>query len=102
MSRFGNLEFGNDFQDDSSNELKGEPHFVSEAKDAFERGDFEYALRAYAKVLEYNPRNVAAWAGQVRMLIELGEFQEAKVWSDKALEQFPRDPDLLAAKAVAL
>jgi tetratricopeptide (TPR) repeat protein len=36
------------------------------------------------------------------MLIELGEFHEAKVWADKALERFPRDPELLAAKAVAL
>jgi tetratricopeptide (TPR) repeat protein len=38
----------------------------------------------------------------VRALIELGEFREAALWSDKALEQFPEDPELLAAKAVAL
>src|SRR5256712_12234499 len=36
------------------------------------------------------------------MLIELGEFREAKLWADKALERFPREPELLAAKAVAL
>lgn len=36
------------------------------------------------------------------MLIELGEFKEAKLWADKALERFPREPELLAAKAVAL
>jgi len=36
------------------------------------------------------------------MLIELGEFREAKLWADKALEQFPHEPELLAAKAVAL
>jgi len=36
------------------------------------------------------------------MLIELGEFREAKLWADKALEHFPNEPELLAAKAVAL
>jgi tetratricopeptide (TPR) repeat protein len=36
------------------------------------------------------------------MLIELDELREAKVWADKALEHFPHEPELLAAKAVAL
>ena len=36
------------------------------------------------------------------MLVELGEYQEAKLWADKAIEKFPGDPELLAAKAVAL
>lgn len=36
------------------------------------------------------------------MLIELGEFHEAKVWAEKALGLFPDDPELLAAKGVAL
>jgi tetratricopeptide (TPR) repeat protein len=53
-------------------------------------------------VLEFNPQNSAAWSGQVRMLIELEEFPEAKRWADKALEHFPQDAELLAAKAVAL
>jgi tetratricopeptide (TPR) repeat protein len=104
MSRFVNLEFGEQFDDRSQNEdqLKDEPFYFAEAIHAFEEGQFERALRAFAKVLEFNPQNPAAWSGQVRMLIELGEFHEAKVWADKALERFPRDPELLAAKAVAL
>jgi tetratricopeptide (TPR) repeat protein len=36
------------------------------------------------------------------MLIELGEFKEARLWADKALENFPDESELLAAKAVAL
>jgi tetratricopeptide (TPR) repeat protein len=36
------------------------------------------------------------------MLIELGELHEANLWADKALETFPEDAELLAAKAVAL
>ena len=38
----------------------------------------------------------------MRALIELGEFSEASLWADKALQQFASEPELLAAKAVAL
>lgn len=106
MSRFSRLEF----HSDSDGELRSEPSILPkdetfhlhDAQQAFEEGDFEQALRSFARVLEHNPKNPAPWTGQVRMLIELGEFREAKVWADKALEQFPHEPDLLAAKAVAL
>jgi tetratricopeptide (TPR) repeat protein len=104
MSRFSNLEFGNESEDPQAprTQLKDETYYVAEARAAFENGLFESGLRLYSKVLEFNPLNVSAWAGQVRMLIELGEFKEAKLWADKALERFPREPELLAAKAVAL
>jgi tetratricopeptide (TPR) repeat protein len=110
MSRFNNLEFSEEFDGNLQHQpsggskpaVKDEAHYLSQAQTAFEDGQFEEALRRYAKVLEFNPANTAAWSGQVRMLIELNEFQEAKQWSDKALERFPNDPELLAAKAVAL
>jgi tetratricopeptide (TPR) repeat protein len=104
MSRFSNLEFGGESEKRarSTGELKDEAAYLDEAHRAFEHGEFEQALRAFAKVLEFNPRNIAAWSGQVRMLIELEDYQQAKVWADKALEQFPNDAELLAAKAVAL
>ena len=73
MSRFVNLEF-----DDESGNLsqaqpvvKDEAFYMTEATRAFEKGYFEQSLRAYSKVLEHNPKNAAAWTGQVRMLIEL-------------------------------
>ncbi len=106
MSRFVNLELGNESEDPSRRQqkvlVKDEAYYFSEARTAFEAGDFEPALRLYGRVLEFNTQNAAAWTGQVRMLIELGEFQEAKLWADKALERFPSEPELLAAKAVAL
>jgi len=104
MSRFSNLEFRDDSDERFSSTplVKDEAYYQQESQTAYECGNFEQALRAYAKVLEQNPQNTAAWAGQVKMLIELGEFHEAKLWADKALEQFPHDPELLAAKAVAL
>ena len=106
MSRFGNLEFGEESEGRSHSprtERSGDESLHLEAADAaFANGDFEPALRRYSKVLEFNPNNTAAWTGQVRMLIELGEFREAKLWADKALERFPHEPELLAVKAVAL
>jgi tetratricopeptide (TPR) repeat protein len=105
MSRFSSLEFGGQFEDQSPGEkqlVKGEAFYMAEARVAFENANFEQGLRFYSKVLEFNPDNALAWSGQVRMLIELGEFREAKLWADKALERFPHEPELLAAKAVAL
>jgi tetratricopeptide (TPR) repeat protein len=106
MSRFINLELGNESEDQSQGNqkaiVKDEAYYLGEARTAFETGNFEQALRFYSKVLEYNPKNTSAWTGQVRMLIELREFREAKLWADKALEKFPHEAELLAAKAVAL
>jgi tetratricopeptide (TPR) repeat protein len=105
MSRFVNLELGGESEDQPQQQkalVKDEAYYLSEARSAFENGNFELALRHYSKVLEFNPQNTTAWTAQVRMLIELGEFREAKLWADKALERFPTEPDLLAAKAVAL
>jgi len=106
MGRFVNLEFDSDSEERPQRLekplLKDENYYVSEARAAFENGNFESALRLFSKVLEFNPQNAAAWTGQVRMLIELNECKEARLWAEKALERFPHDPELLAAKAVAL
>src|SRR5882672_3520362 len=106
MSRFVNLEFGGESEEQSQQAqkalVKDGAYYFAEAQSDFENGNFESALRHYSKVLEFNPQNVAAWSGQVRMLIELGELREARLWADKALERFPQEPELLAAKAVAL
>lgn len=106
MSRFVNLELGGENEDspyDQQNRpVKDEAYYLTGARSAYENGNFELGLRLYSKVLEFNPQNAAAWTGQVKMLIELGEFREAKLWADKALEKFPQEPELLAAKGVAL
>lgn len=104
MSRFGNLELGDHPHGNSAaaQTVMDERKWSEEAQAAFTRGDFEQALRAFAKVIEFNPKNTTAWTGQVRMLIELGEFQQARKWADSALERFPDAPELMAAKAVTL
>ena len=95
MSRFSNLEFQGGQEDawqDSQETVKDDVFYVAEAQRAFERADFEQGLRLYARALEHNPKSTDAWTGQVRMLIELGEFREARAWADKALEQHPNHP----------
>ena len=60
MSRFVNLEFGDEYegQGHQSTPVKGEAYYLAEATAAFENGKFEPALRLYSKVLEFNPENV--------------------------------------------
>ena len=81
MSPFSNLELGGESEGRSRPQqgalVKDEVYYLSEARSAFENGQFRVALRHYSKVLEFNPQNAAAWTAQVRMLIELGEFKEA-------------------------
>lgn len=71
------------------------------ARDEHRWGRFEPALRQYTRCLEVNRAVVPAWVGQVQVLVELSEHHEARVWSDKALELFRNNGELLAAKAQA-
>lgn len=104
MSRFVNLEFNDESEETlrAKSPVKDEKYYWDLARRCFEEADFEKAMRYYSKVLEFNPRHAAAWNGQVRALIELNEIREARLWADKALERFPNEPEVLAAKAVAL
>jgi tetratricopeptide (TPR) repeat protein len=104
MSRFVNLELGGHEEESSRRErvVKDAVYYFAEASRAFESMEFEESLRLHGRAIEDDPGFAAAWTGQVRALIELGEYREASVWADKALEHFPREAELLAAKAVAL
>jgi tetratricopeptide (TPR) repeat protein len=105
MDRFSQLEFG-EVSPERKPTFSGEPihdadYFYKEALKYWLAGDFEPALRNYSKVLEKDSTFFDAWVGQVLMLIEMGEYREALIWADKALELFPEHPELLALKAVA-
>lgn len=103
MSRFNNLELGPIDRDENRGDaVRDEAWHLSEAAELYQSGRYDLALRAYSRVLEHNAANTHAWCSQVRMLVELDELREAKLWVDKALERFPKDPELLAAKAVVL
>lgn len=115
MSRFSNLEFDETPPGGArvvepaqwQAQLTGTPtrdggYFRDAADTEFRIENYESALRAYARALEQDRTLYEAWLGQVRTLLETGEFKEAELWANKALELFPEQPELLATKAIAI
>jgi tetratricopeptide (TPR) repeat protein len=105
MDRFSQLEFGDEAAPQQK-KSQGEPirdaeYYCKEATKYWLAADYELALRNYSRVLERNSTIFEGWAGQVLMLIELGEYREARVWAEKAMELFPEHPELLALQALA-
>jgi tetratricopeptide (TPR) repeat protein len=105
VGRFSNLEFDGREplreEPQGTGEIRDEHYYLRQADQEFRRARFEKALRFYSRALEYNANVYPAWVGQVQMLIELGEYKEAKLWADKALEVHRDNPDILSAKVVA-
>lgn len=104
--RFANLEFSNNEEHDAPRQQVEEKRhddrtYLAKAVEAARWGRFETGLRMYTRCLEANRAVVPAWVGQVQMLVEMGEHSEARLWSDKALELFRNNGELLAAKAQA-
>ena len=104
MSRFVNLELGDAGEQSASQShvVKDSTYYFAAATAAFESMDFEESLRLFGKVIEHDSARADAWTGQTRAMIELGNYEQANGWADKGLEQFPREAELLAVKAVAL
>lgn len=104
MSRFGSLEFGEAPPDNPphAGPAKDARFYLGEAAAQFAGGFLREALRHYSKVLEFEPGNVEAWVGQLRMLTELGEEREAATWAAQAAERFPTSAEILACRAVTL
>jgi tetratricopeptide (TPR) repeat protein len=106
--RFSNLEFHQprraaaEQATSATQEADPAKHNRQQADDAYRWGRFEDALRLYTRALKENRHLIPAWVGQVQMLVQLGEYHEARVWSGKALELFRGHGDLLAAQAQSL
>lgn len=112
MSRFDSLEFGerpNQRRPHQPSEpagatgtpIRDADYFQGLADKEFREGRLTPALTNYSRALERDATRFRCWLGQVRILIDLGEYKEAALWADRALEMFPEHPELLAAKAVA-
>jgi len=76
-------------------------NFLALADEEYRWGRFERALQLFTRCLEEDRGTIRAWVAQVQMLVQLGECHEARLWSDKALELFRNNGELLAAKAQA-
>lgn len=64
-------------------------------------GRHEKALNSYSAALGEDPLCITAWTRQLWMLLYMEEPIEAEVWADKALQSFPKDPDILSLKSLA-
>ena len=104
--RFDKLEFGSPDEkrprQAGRSEVKKDQQYWAKAADTHRRaGNHENALRFYSRALEMDKTLVAAWVGQVQMLVQLGEYPQASLWGKKALELFPSQAGLLAGQAQA-
>lgn len=78
------------------------PEAVALADEHYFQGEYKDALRHYSRAIQGDSTHVYPWIGQVSALIGMRQFNEAKVWSDRALDHFPEDPALLAQRARVL
>ncbi|MBX9583164.1 MAG: tetratricopeptide repeat protein [Gemmataceae bacterium] len=105
MPRFDRLELDDPAPDGDRGPAKDpardHEHWLAQADRERRQGHYETALRLYSRALEDDKSVIAAWVGQVRMLVHLGEYAEAELWARKALEIFKNNPDLLAGRAQA-
>jgi len=106
MARFDKLEFGASEQEQPGSEQAApraldEQHWMKKADENRRQGMYENALKLYSRALEEDKSLVDGWLGQVQMLIQLDEAQEADVWGRKSLEMFPSNGDLMAGRAQA-
>ena len=83
-------------------EVKDAAYYMRQAEAQALEGNHDGALRSCSAALGENPLLLDAWVGQLCALLDLEEYPEARLWADKALERFPENPQVLAAKSVAL
>jgi tetratricopeptide (TPR) repeat protein len=104
--RFDKLEFDRPEERPAGQEPelrldKDEKHWMGMAEQNRRTGQYEMALRYYSRTLEVDKTLVPAWVGQVQMLVQLAEYPQASLWSQKALELFSSHGDLMAGQAQA-
>jgi tetratricopeptide (TPR) repeat protein len=104
--RFDKLEFERPPDRPSKENLelrvdKDEKYWARLADENRRTGSYETSLRFYSRALEMDKTLIPAWVGQVQMLVHLQEFPQASLWSQKALEIYPGNGDLMASQAQA-
>lgn len=72
------------------------------AQEAYFRGNYLDSLEHYSRVLGKNEHESAAWVGQTRVLVDIGEYDGAVYWADKGYDACGGGTMLSFAKALAL
>lgn len=107
MPRFDKLEFNDppkkapSAPEEASRPSREKPNWIARAEENRRTGLYENALKFYSRALEEDRSLVSGWLGQVQMLVLLSELPEAELWGRKALELFPSNGDIMAARAQA-
>lgn len=107
MGRFGWLEMDSELPGGDPVATAGQRDLdevmcLERATKLLRQGQYETALQWFSRALRFQLDLEDAWAGQVQCLLALGEYPEANIWADRALERFQDSPDILAAKALAV
>jgi tetratricopeptide (TPR) repeat protein len=106
MARFDKLEFNAPSRPSPEPEerdalARDADYWMKKADESRRSGLYETALKFYSRALELDRSLIAGWAGQVQMLVQLEEYPEAELWSQKGLELFPTNGELMAARSQA-
>jgi putative thioredoxin len=64
---------------------------MAQAQEFFTEGKFDHAAALYGEVLSIEPEHVEATMGLVRMLLQMGEAEKAKLVADSASEAIKKD-----------
>lgn len=75
---------------------------LHQAQEAYFRGHYLDALKRYAQALAKDVREPSAWVGQVRILVDVGEYESAIYWAEKGYESCSGEKMLSFVKAFAL
>lgn len=72
------------------------------AHEDYFRGRYREGLRNYARALTSDPEQVSAWVGQVRILVDVGQYGPAVYWAEKGRDRFTASMVMACAQAYAL
>ncbi|MCB9777526.1 MAG: tetratricopeptide repeat protein [Alphaproteobacteria bacterium] len=75
--------------------------YTEQALQAHVCGDLQSALRLYGRALEEDRDHVPAWLGQVRVLLDMHQPEEAATWLEQAANVVGEVPGVLALRALA-
>jgi tetratricopeptide (TPR) repeat protein len=77
-------------------------YYINMAYEKYFYGFYGSALRYFALALNVDKKQVDAWVGQIRVMVDIGKFEEAIFWADEGLKHFPGSVMMEFAKAFAL
>jgi len=75
--------------------------YTEQAVTAHNCGDLQSALRLYGRALEQDRSHAPAWLGQVRVLLDMNQPEEAATWLEQAGAILGEVPGVLALRALA-